>query len=118
MFNMFKWLFSVSLLTILSSIVEIRSIGAAKPQHVFSQHTKHWQLNFTSTAPHIFQSARSLLQQWPNTFYPNGHSIVPCQVPRYTNLYHADFNGQFPPSPEWVAFDVYAHRLAFHRKYY
>jgi hypothetical protein len=63
-------------------------------------------LNFTSPSPYIFSSLRSLLQQWPNTFFPNGHSIVPCQVPAYTNLYHARWDDQIPPDPEWFAFDI------------
>jgi hypothetical protein len=64
------------------------------------------KLNFTSASPHIFSSLRSLLQQWPNTFFPNGHSIVPCEVPAYTNLYHARQDNQIPPDPEWFAFDI------------
>ena len=64
------------------------------------------ELNFTSTSPHIFSSLRSLLQHWPNTFFPNGHSIVPCEVPAYTRLYHARRDNQIPPDPEWFAFDI------------
>jgi hypothetical protein len=30
--------------------------------------------NFTSPSLYIFSSQRSLLQQWPNTFFPNGHN--------------------------------------------
>lgn len=67
---------------------------------------KGWGFNFTSSAPHYFASAYSLLQQWPNTFFPNGHSIVPCEVPAFTKLYHGRGDGDVPPSPEWVAFDV------------
>jgi hypothetical protein len=65
-----------------------------------------WNLNFTSAAPHYFSSLYGLLQQWPNTFFPNGHSIVPCEVPAFTKLYHGRLDGDIPPSPEWVAFDV------------
>lgn len=64
------------------------------------------KLNFTAAAPHIFSSLRSLLQQWPNTFFPIGHSIVPCEVPAYTNLYHARQDSEIPPDPEWFAFDI------------
>lgn len=63
-------------------------------------------LNFSSPSPHIFASTFGLLQQWPNTFFPYGHSIVPCEVPINTNLYHARIDGDLPPSPEWFAFDA------------
>src|ERR1700712_5170207 len=62
-------------------------------------------LDFTSTAPHIFSSLRYLLEQWPNTYIPNGHSIVPCEVLAFTNLYHGRRDGKLPSSPEWFAFD-------------
>ena len=63
-------------------------------------------LNFTSPSPYIFSSLRSLLQQWPNTFFPNGHSIVPCEAHAYANLYHARWDDRIPPDPEWLAFDI------------
>jgi hypothetical protein len=63
-------------------------------------------LDFTSVAPHIFSSLRYLLEQWPNTYMPNGHSIVPCEIPAFTNLYHGRRDEKLPSSPEWFAFDV------------
>jgi hypothetical protein len=66
----------------------------------------YWKFNFSSAAPHIFASINSVLQQWPNTFFPNGHSIVPCQIPAFTKLYHGRMDGELPPSPEWLAFDM------------
>ena len=71
-----------------------------------SRSTAMKRLNFTSASPHIFSSLRSALQQWPNTVFPNGHSIIPCEVPAYTKLYHARRDGQIPPDPEWFAFDI------------
>jgi hypothetical protein len=68
--------------------------------------TSQWKFNFTSEAPHYFASLYSLLQQWPNTFFPNGHSIVPCSIPSFTRLFHGRMDGDVPPSPEWVAFDM------------
>jgi hypothetical protein len=68
--------------------------------------TSQWKFNFTSEAPHYFASLYSLLQQWPNTFFPNGHSIVPCSIPPFTRLFHGRKDGDVPPSPEWVAFDM------------
>lgn len=67
---------------------------------------KHWKYNFSSPAPHILSSVNGLLQQWSNTFFPIGHSIVPCHIPPFTNLYHGRQDGEMPESPEWVAFDV------------
>ena len=66
-----------------------------------------WHFNFTSAAPHYFHSFYGLLQQWPNTFFPNGHNIVPCEIPVFTRLYHGWMDGDLPPSPEWLAFDMY-----------
>lgn len=63
-------------------------------------------LDFSSSSPHIFSSLRSLLQQWPNTFFPNGHSVVPCEIPPFTSLYHGRRDDQLPPDPEWFAFDI------------
>lgn len=71
-----------------------------------SRSTAANRLNFTSASPHIFSSLRSVLQQWSNTFFPNGHSIVPCEVPPYTNLYHSRQDDQIPPDPEWFTFDI------------
>lgn len=68
--------------------------------------TNYWKFNYSSSAPHYFASLYGLLQQWPNTFFPNGHSIVPCEIPPFTKLYHGRTDGDPPPSPEWVAFDI------------
>ncbi|KAI0126917.1 hypothetical protein BJ170DRAFT_724576 [Xylariales sp. AK1849] len=65
-----------------------------------------WRLNFSSTAPYLFSSVSSLLQQWGNTFFPNGHSLVPCEIPSYTLFYHGRVDHELPPSPEWLAFDI------------
>lgn len=65
-----------------------------------------WQLNFSSTAPYLFSSVSSLLQQWGNTFFPNGHNIAPCEIPAYTLFYHGRLDDEQPPSPEWLAFDM------------
>lgn len=59
-----------------------------------------------STAPFIFNSLSSLLTQWPNTYHPNGHTIIPGVLEPYTLLYHARKDARVPPpSPEWFAFD-------------
>jgi len=64
-------------------------------------------LNFSSPAPYITHSLATLLQQWPQTFFPNGHSISAALIPRHTLLYHGRHDKTDPPpSPEWLAFDV------------
>lgn len=97
----------------LSWIASSASVSRARPEQRLlrsagdiNRSSSAHSLNFTSSSPHIFSSLRSLLQQWPNTFFPNGHSIVPCQVPAYTNLYHGRRDDQLPPDPEWFAFDI------------
>ncbi|ROV94975.1 hypothetical protein VMCG_08340 [Cytospora schulzeri] len=71
--------------------------------------TSQWTLNFTSPAPHLFASVPSLLHQWSNTIFPNGHALAAVEIPAYTLLHHGlispeDPNPE-PPSPEWLAFD-------------
>lgn len=66
-----------------------------------------WGFNFSSASPHYFSSVHGLLQQWPNTFFPNGHVIATAEIPTYTNLYHGRHDDELPPSPEWFAFDMY-----------
>ncbi|KAI1342913.1 hypothetical protein F5Y15DRAFT_412586 [Xylariaceae sp. FL0016] len=68
--------------------------------------TSPWKLNFTSPAPHLFASVSSLLQQWSNTFFPNGHTLAAVQIPAHTLLYHGRLDADPPPSPEWLAFDL------------
>jgi hypothetical protein len=65
-----------------------------------------WKLNFSSEAPHYFASVYGLLQQWPNTFFPNGHAIAPGEIQPFTKLYHGRWGDELPPSPEWLAFDM------------
>lgn len=69
-----------------------------------------WTLNFTSPAPHLFASVSSLLHQWSNTIFPNGHTLAAVEVPAYALFYHGlispDEHEPTPPSPEWLAFDL------------
>lgn len=59
-----------------------------------------------STAPFVFNSLSSLLLQWPNSYHPNGHSIIPATIAPFSPLYHARKSAVVPPpSPEWFAFD-------------
>lgn len=65
-----------------------------------------------TTAPFIFDTVHSLLKQWPNTYGPNGHSIVAATVPLNTQLYHARPDGKPPKVPTFFAFDVYVCEIA------
>ncbi|EMD40586.1 hypothetical protein CERSUDRAFT_121303 [Gelatoporia subvermispora B] len=59
-----------------------------------------------STAPYVFNTLASLMRQWPNTYHPNGHTIIPGVLEPFTLLYHARKDKLIvPPSPEWFAFD-------------
>ena len=62
-------------------------------------------LNFSSPAPHLVASTATLLQQWANTVFPNGHTIAPVQIPPLTLFFHGRVDAELPPSPEWLAFD-------------
>ncbi|KAK7745543.1 hypothetical protein SLS53_003043 [Cytospora paraplurivora] len=69
-----------------------------------------WSLNFSSPLPHLFASIPSLLHQWSNTIFPNGHTLAAVEIPAYTLLYHGlispDNPTPEPPNPEWLAFDL------------
>lgn len=102
----------LSLLLVVGQALILPSIASAVEQKpllegkIEAQTTSQWKFNYSSEAPHYFASAYGLLQQWPNTFFPNGHSIVPCEIPPFTKLYHGRMDGDVPPSPEWFAFDL------------
>lgn len=69
-----------------------------------------WTLNFSSPLPHLFASIPTLLHQWSNTIFPNGHALAAVEIPAYTLLYHGLISPEVqdpePPSPEWLAFDL------------
>lgn len=73
-------------------------------------HPQQWTLNFSSPLPHLFASIPTLLHQWGNTMFPNGHALAAVEIPAYTLLYHGLISpidrDPEPPSPEWLAFDV------------
>ncbi|KAJ7270449.1 hypothetical protein C8J57DRAFT_1605441, partial [Mycena rebaudengoi] len=58
-----------------------------------------------STAHLVFDTVNSLLQQWSNTRYRNGHNIVAGTVPVGTLLYHGRKDSALPSVPEWTATD-------------
>lgn len=75
-----------------------------------TSHAAPWTLNFTSPYPHLFASVSTLLHQWSNTIFPNGHTLAAVEIPAYTLMYHGLISPEDkdpePPSPEWLAFDL------------
>ncbi|KIM28432.1 hypothetical protein M408DRAFT_329490 [Serendipita vermifera MAFF 305830] len=59
-----------------------------------------------ATDSFLFSSIASLLQQWPNTRWRNGHTIVRGKIPVGTILYHERGDKYLPLVPEWAAFNV------------
>lgn len=87
--------------------------SASLQQPLGDSNTAYPRLNFSSPSPLIFHSVFGLLQQWPNTFFPNGHTVAPCLVASGTSLYHGRRGENLPPSPEWLAFDAeYSYAMA------
>ncbi|KAF9266432.1 hypothetical protein L218DRAFT_1014682 [Marasmius fiardii PR-910] len=80
--------------------------------------TEEWDLDLppaVNTTGHlIFETASSLLQQWPNTRYRNGHNLVLGYVPPGTLLYHGRQDSILPAVPDWIATDP-EHALMFCR---
>ncbi|OAX40195.1 hypothetical protein K503DRAFT_737987 [Rhizopogon vinicolor AM-OR11-026] len=68
-----------------------------------------WQLDelppANATGHFVFETVNSLLQHWPNTRYPNGHTMVPGVIPKGTLLYHGAFTDKIPTVRNWVATD-------------
>jgi hypothetical protein len=62
--------------------------------------------DYEIAAPFIFDSIFALAKQWPNTYAPNGHSIVPVTFPRNMPLYHANFHFGAVRGRTWFAFDA------------
>lgn len=61
--------------------------------------------NADSSAPFVFNSLSGLLRQWPNTYHPNGHTIISGTLEPFTLLYHARRDPDIPLAEEWFAFD-------------
>ncbi len=95
----------LSLLTAAAASSPQIPLGANRHAIVESQQPGG-RLNFSSSAPHLFASTYALLQQWPNTVFPNGHTVAACRIPAHTLLYHGRREKEEPPSPEWLALDV------------
>ncbi|KAF9788174.1 hypothetical protein BJ322DRAFT_611735 [Thelephora terrestris] len=94
---------------------------AANDQQVFRQHatpdSKLAQRTYdqaSSTGNLIFWSVNSLLQQWPNTRYINGHTITAAAVLPGTILYHGRGNDDRPVALDWLATDP-EHSVVFCR---
>lgn len=57
-------------------------------------------------APLVFDSLHGLLKQWPNTYAPNGHSIVVGTVVPFTPLYNGKHGPGLPETLQFFAFDA------------
>ena len=101
-----RLLAALSLLRLSSAVGDGSQKPLSNPEGDDLSTSPPWRLNFSSPAPHLFASAYTLLQQWGNTIFPNGHTIAPCEIPAYTLFYHGRIEDDTPPSPEWLAFDV------------
>lgn len=66
----------------------------------------HARDNHSTVAPFVFDSLHGLLKQWPNSYAPNGHSIVVGTVVPFTHLYHARRRPGLPDSLQFFAFDA------------
>jgi hypothetical protein len=97
------WLAFLSLITFIILLRRIDIVNNAQ---------KHSCPNYVgqceSKAPFIFDSVFSLLKQWPNSYSPNGHSIVPGYVPISTPLYHVHYGPWKKGFPKFFSFDAYA----------
>ncbi|RWA05638.1 hypothetical protein EKO27_g9465 [Xylaria grammica] len=58
------------------------------------------------TAPLVFDSLHGLLKQWPNSYAPNGHSIVVGTVLPHTQLFHGKHGPGLPDKLHFFAFDA------------
>ncbi|KAL8654503.1 MAG: hypothetical protein Q9226_003411 [Calogaya cf. arnoldii] len=85
-------------------LVEARLFEQQRPFSLYTTTSiQQHRLNFSSPAPHLFSSVHGFLRQGYNTFFPNGFSIVPCEIPAFTPFYHGWLNDEPPKSPEWLA---------------
>lgn len=100
----------IAVITAVQFLYRLSSASSAQqpllPVDAYTAASRPWNFNFSSSAPHYFASIHGLLQQWSNTFFPNGHSIVPCEIPPLVKLFHGRMDEDVPASPEWVAFDM------------
>ncbi|THH17485.1 hypothetical protein EW146_g3336 [Bondarzewia mesenterica] len=79
-----------------------------------NQHNWNVTPSADATGSLIFNNVNSLLQRWPNTYWRNGHTIVPATIPSGTILYHGRSDNEVPTNPEWLAFD-FEHSYIFCR---
>ncbi|KAI0513224.1 hypothetical protein F5B22DRAFT_612738 [Xylaria bambusicola] len=62
--------------------------------------------SYHDAAPFVFDSLHGLLKQWPNSYAPNGHSIVVGTVPPHTQLFHGKHGPGLPDKLPFFAFDA------------
>jgi len=83
-------------LLLLWNRLEISQVPSAPPAEA-------WHV----TAPFIFDSVQGFLRKWPNSYAPNGHSIVAETLAPGTVLCHAKRSAGPPNKPTFFAFDAY-----------
>ena len=76
------------------------------PVAIGSLRTSAAVADLSAVAPFIFDSVQGLLKQWPNSYAPNGHSIVAGMVPAHMVLYHASARPGPFSKPTFFAFDA------------
>lgn len=113
-------------LTCLYIFLLIKNPCVKSSSQQFLSHPKSDQspaaLSNDETSNLVFDSVASLLQQWANTRYRNGHTIVKGEIPigtvlfvffkqsYFSNLkkirYHGRKDNTVPLEPEWLATNV------------
>ncbi|KAJ7916546.1 hypothetical protein B0H13DRAFT_1609262 [Mycena leptocephala] len=91
------------------------NINAVQSQIPLADSEDDWNLNTlpnpNATGHLVFDTVSSLLQNWPNTRYYSGHTIVPGTIPTGTLLYHGRNDTDVPTAQEWVSTDPEFARL-------
>ncbi|KAK4162997.1 hypothetical protein QBC43DRAFT_320337 [Cladorrhinum sp. PSN259] len=94
----------IGLLT--AAIVFLNAFRLPRPHKpIDHDHRNSAQHAYDAVAPFIFDSVQGLLKQWPNSYAPNGHSIVVGTIPPHTLLYHAG-STRLLKKPTFFAFDA------------
>ncbi|EEB90012.1 hypothetical protein MPER_11839, partial [Moniliophthora perniciosa FA553] len=91
------------------SLINISSASEPIQGNTYASQASTWNLKTPpdpdATGNLIFDTAHSVLQNWPNTRYRNGHTVVPGIIPLGTLLYHGRHNHHFPNGSDWTSVD-------------
>ncbi|ESK93244.1 hypothetical protein Moror_14595 [Moniliophthora roreri MCA 2997] len=90
-------------------LIDISSASEPIQSNTYHSQAPTWNLKTPpdpdATGNLIFDTAHSLLQNWPNTRYRNGHAVVPGAIPLGTLLYHGRHDPHFPNGSDWTSVD-------------